>query len=93
MDKYTQRPWYVHETPTQIGVRSDVLTVYGIQKSRKYLPMQIANAHLISATPELLAALRMAVFRNSNGILMSENELRICNDVIDKALDKHKEQA
>ena len=93
MDEYTQRPWHVHETPTQIGVRSDVLTVYGIQKSRKYFPMQLANAHLISATPELLAALRMAVFRNSNATLMSENELRICNDVIEKALAKLKERA
>jgi hypothetical protein len=85
MDKYTQRPWHVHETPTQIGVRSDVLTVYGIQKSRKYFPMQLANARLISATPELFAALRMAVFRNSNETVMSEHELRICNDAIAKA--------
>jgi hypothetical protein len=90
VDKYTQRPWHIHETPTQIGVRSDVLTVYAIQKSRKYLPMQIANAHLISATPELLAALRMAVFRNSGGTLMSENELLICQNVITKALAQEK---
>jgi hypothetical protein len=90
MDKYTQRPWYIHETPTQIGVRSDVLTVYAIQKSRKYFPMQIANAHLISATPELLASLRMAVFRNSSGTLMSENELRICENAITKALAKER---
>ena len=86
MDKFTQRPWYVYETPTQIGVKSNVLTVYAIQKSRKYFPMQIANAHLISAVPELLTALRMAVFRNKSGTLMSENELRICDDVITKAL-------
>ena len=89
MDKYTQRPWYVHETPTQIGVRSNVLTVYNIQKSRKDFPRQIANAHLISATPELLAALRMAIVRNSNETIMSKNELLICNNVIDKALKNH----
>lgn len=60
MTDHTPAPWYVHETPTVIGVRSNVLSVYSITKSRKYFPMQLANARLIASVPEMLNALEFA---------------------------------
>ncbi|HHA1219498.1 TPA: hypothetical protein ACOEFN_001015 [Stenotrophomonas maltophilia] len=44
-----------------------------------------ANARLIAAAPELLAALQIAVRQNSHDMQMTGEELRICAAAIAKA--------
>ena len=44
-----------------------------------------ANARLIAAAPKLLKALKLAVLQNSHDMLMTGDELRICESAIAKA--------
>lgn len=44
-----------------------------------------ADAHLIAAAPDLLAALQLAVRQNSHDMQMTDEELRQCEAAIAKA--------
>ena len=44
-----------------------------------------ANARLIAAAPELLKALKIAVRQNSHDMMMTGEELRVCESAIAKA--------
>lgn len=64
---------------------SDVATLMVRTVAIESLRVQEANARLISAAPELLAALKMAVRQNSHDMLMTGEELRACEAAIAKA--------
>lgn len=46
----------------------------------------LSDARLISAAPELLKALQMAVRQNSHDMQMTGEELRLCEKAISKAM-------
>lgn len=50
-----------------------------------HLNVSSADARLITAAPELLAALKMAVLQNEHDMLMTGEELRQCAAAIKKA--------
>jgi hypothetical protein len=51
-------------------------------------PNADANARLIAAAPDLLAALKLAVQQNDHDMQMTGDELRICRAAIAKAEGK-----
>ena len=71
-DPEQQAPWLVD------GDLSPVLT--GQIKCASY-----ADARLIAAAPDLLAALRIAIRQNSHDMLMTGEELRRCGAAIARA--------
>ena len=64
---------------------SDVATLIAETPSNEWQSIQEANARLIAAAPELLKALLMAVRQNSHDMLLTGEELRLCEATITKA--------
>ena len=88
MDKYTLGPWKVtqHEVGTFIRCPADYIIAGPVDTRRGHE----ANARLIAAAPELLAALQLAVRQNGCDMLMTGEELRKCEAAIAKATGEQK---
>lgn len=90
MSKHTPGPWVVHPTSIHPAVRSVGTAEVGPRRictvgSTNGNPIDLLNAHLIAAAPELLQALKFAVQQNEHDILMTSEELRQCRAAIAKA--------
>lgn len=90
MSAHTAGPWtidapYIRSNggkATVCEVKDGWYMTSGPQYSREEI---MGNASLIAAAPELLKALHIAVRQNSNGMQMTGEELRQCEDAIAKA--------
>lgn len=97
--KHTPGPW-AHTNDVSEEVFADIESVDGLlyiraqwgamrklSKSEKQnlQDEMLANARLIAAAPDLLAALQLAVRQNSHDMLMTGEELRVCEAAIAKA--------
>lgn len=70
-------PWFVAPD------RKDLVFVPGVAQ-----PMRCGSAErarLIAAAPKLIKALKLAVLQNSHDMLMTGDELRICESAIAEA--------
>lgn len=92
--KHTPGPWkwsdqYTHPSGKPAWTLLGRHGLYGIltcdQGSAPQDLSDEANARLIAAAPELLAALQIAVRQNSHDMQMTGEELRICAAAIAKA--------
>jgi hypothetical protein len=63
----------------------EVCALDSLDRHRSEEEMQ-ANARLIAAAPDLLAALQMAFLQNNHDMLLTGEELRKCRAAIEKAL-------
>jgi hypothetical protein len=93
MIKYTPGPWVVDESNPNLvarlvdGVYEYVCEVAPSSFSTRECSdeQEEADARLIAAAPELLEALKLAVLQNEHDMLMTGEELRICDAAIAKA--------
>lgn len=99
MSKYTPGPWTAHVQKTGPTSWNEGLFVHIASAAGPLIadfdasyaefpdePAVRANARLMAAAPELLAALRLAVLQNSHDMLMTGEEIRFCESAIAKAL-------
>ncbi|MFV0673623.1 hypothetical protein [Variovorax sp. tm] len=101
--KHTPGPWMVSNDTGDWNVYPDgngmscyqairagnTIVGFAVARSRGFVePDTRANAHLIAAVPELLAALQLAVRQNSHDMLMTGEELRQCEAALSKAAPK-----
>ena len=81
---FTPGPWKIRMSGSVGTDRMMVASVYPMETEAP--EENAANARLIAAAPDLLAALQLAVRQNNHDMLMTGDELRRCQAAIARAL-------
>lgn len=66
MAEHTPGPWVLHESETRFVRESNLTLIADCMSGNRHTDEERANAHLIAAAPELLAALELVLKANDD---------------------------